>query len=58
MTPCGSRKFIEEILRVIRDDPDWECNDRSKQIAVTKENMGKLEPLMKECNLTEWQSKF
>ncbi len=50
--------FKKQLLRVIKDDPDWYCDDKNKQIAVTANNMGKIEPLISEYNLVDWYRKF
>ncbi|MBR3306848.1 MAG: hypothetical protein IKI75_06310 [Lachnospiraceae bacterium] len=49
--------FVTSLLRVIRDDDMWYCQDRKRQVNVNKTNMSGPEPLIYEYGLTEWMSK-
>ena len=45
-------------MKIVSDDPDWECEDKRRQIRVTKSSgMSKPELLIVEYNLTDWMSK-
>ena len=50
----SSRDFSNDLIRVIQNDEDWYCNDKSKQITANKSNMGMPEPLIYEYGLGKW----
>lgn len=56
--PETKPEFNKQLLRVIKDDPNWYCPDKKKQFAVTANNMGSFEPLIREYNLIEWEKKY
>jgi len=48
-------KFIEDLLVAIKDDPMWECPDKTRQIASSG-RMYCFEPLIEEYGLTDWMN--
>lgn len=56
-TLIGKTTFTNDLLSIIKLDPDWDCQDKTRQIAVTKSNMSGPESLIAEYGLTDWMSK-
>lgn len=52
-TPQGRNTFINDILVVIRDNPEWECQDKNRNVS-TSTKMDAPEPLIWEYDLKEW----
>lgn len=56
-TLTGKTTFVNELMNTIKDDEDWYCEDKTRQIRVTKDNMNGPEHLIAEYGLTDWMSK-
>lgn len=58
-TLLGKTTFTNDLLNVLRsmNDDMWFCDDKSKQVTVTKDNMCKPEPLILEYQLGDWMNK-
>lgn len=54
-SPLGRNTFIRELLAAIEGNPDWECQDKKKQI-TTKKLMDKPEPLIAKYGLVDWMN--
>ncbi len=55
-TVIGKSTFTNDLLAVIRNDRNWFCEDKRKQIRVSQNNMNGPEPLIVEYDLKEWMS--
>jgi len=53
----GKTTFVNELIKIIKDDEVWFCDDKTKQINVNKFNMLGPEYLIAEYGLTDWMSK-
>ena len=56
-TMIGKTTFTNDLLNVIKDDKDWYCDDKTKLIRVTKDNMDGPEPLIAQYHLEDWKTK-
>ena len=54
--PLGKSSFVNDLLQVIRQDNDWRCDDKNKQIRVGKNKMNCPEPLIIKYNLKDWMN--
>lgn len=54
--PLGKATFINDLLQVIRQDKDWRCDDKNKQIRIGKNKMNCPEPLIIKYDLKDWMN--
>ena len=53
----GRNTFINDLLNVIKFDPEWSCPDKQHYYRVTDKNMSKTETLIAAYNLENWMDK-
>lgn len=52
--PLGRNNFINDLLRVLSENPDWDCQDKGKEYLSKNRGMDQPEYLIEKYGLEKW----